>query len=55
VQADPQRTELPARRIGIHYQGRAVGVHDGRQGNFVLADYDQHDIDVGKEEPYGGG
>ena len=41
------------RRIGIHHQRRAVGVYHGGQGGFILADYDEHDIDVGKKETNG--
>ena len=55
VQAGPQGAELPARRIRINYQRRSVGINDGSQRGFILADYDQHDVNVGKEKPYGGG
>ena len=54
-QADPQRTELPARRIGIHNQRRPIRIDHRSYGGFIVSDDDQHLIHVRKEEAYGSG
>jgi hypothetical protein len=55
LQPDLQGAELPAIGIGIDHQRGAIGIHDWRQRGFVLTDHDEHNLDVGKKQPYGGG